>query len=94
MDLRKIEAKKLFEEGFTSKQIVEKLGMSATWVRNAIMEEIKVEAKQECICPTCQKKHIVIMYWSGGDFKPRVRCDQCKKSLKTISDPGKIVLWK
>jgi transposase-like protein len=93
MNPLKLEAKKLFKEGFTAKQLVEKLGMSATWVRNAIADEVKVEAKCKCICPTCQKEHIVIMYWSGGNYKPRVRCDLCKKNVKTINDPG-TVFWK
>lgn len=94
MDPRKVEVKNLIEKGFTAKEIAKKVGMSETWVRRSMIEEPDVEEDWECICPSCGIKHVVKMHWSGGDFIPRVRCEQCKRDVKKFGKFAMGVLWK
>ena len=58
------------------------------------MKKLQDEYDKEivAICPLCEKKHTLIMYWTGNGT-PRIYCESCKLNrIKGNTLTQKIVL--
>lgn len=43
----------------------------------------------KCICPRCRKEHVRKVDWKGRGV-PRIYCNQCKITVRSISNTVKI----
>lgn len=62
-------------------------------MNGADLELATGERRIICICPTCRKRHTLLLYWTGGNVTPRIRCKRCKKAVH-IKDSSSLMLEK